>query len=176
MKAKSIVIIVIIFAALVVLFLGVKKRETSRPRAAVEGLVAPELRVSDPSGKLGSLSGLEGSVVLVNFWATWCPPCREEMPSLQALYNQFRDRQGFRMVTVLYREDYRKAMAFLKESNYDLPVTVDSDEKTARSYGVTGVPETYIVDKKGILRKKIIGPADWSSPEAVAYISSLISQ
>ncbi len=176
MKAKIIVIIVVFFAALMVLFFGIRKQESRQSRAAIEGLLAPELTVSDPSGKLGGLSELQESVVVVNFWATWCPPCREEMPSLQTLYNQFRDRKGFRLVTVLYREDYQKAMAYLKESNYDLPVTVDSNEKTARSYGVTGVPETYIVDKKGILRKKIIGPVDWSSPQAVSFISDLVSQ
>lgn len=176
MKSKVIILVIIGVAALLVFFLGVKKQETSLPRVAIEGMVAPALRLSDPSGKSHGFSELRGSVVFVNFWATWCPPCREEMPSIQALYSQFKDREGFRMVTVLYKEDYQKAMAYMKENNYDFPVTVDSNEETARSYGVTGVPETYIVDKKGILRKKMIGPSDWASPQAVALISDLMRQ
>ena len=176
MKAKAIIIVVIILAALMVLLFGARKQETRLPKAAIEGLAAPELILSDPSGKLHSLSELGGSVVFVNFWATWCPPCREEMPSIQNLYNQFKYQKGFRMVTILYRDDYQKAMAYLKENNYDFPVVVDTDEKTARAYGVTGVPETYIVDKKGILRKKIIGPFDWASPRAVSLMSEIMRQ
>ncbi|MCL4475674.1 MAG: TlpA family protein disulfide reductase [Nitrospirae bacterium] len=176
MKAKAIIIVVIILAALMVLLFGVRKQETRLPKAAIEGLAAPELILSDPSGKLHSLSELRGSVVFVNFWATWCPPCREEMPSIQNLYNQFKDQKEFRMVTILYRDDYQKAMAYLKENNYDFPVVVDTDEKTARAYGVTGVPETYIVDKKGILKQKRIGPFDWTSPQAISLMSDLVRQ
>ncbi len=140
------------------------------------GLDAPELVVGDPSGKTVHLSELKGTVVFVNFWATWCPPCREELPSIHSLYNRFRDQKGFRMITILYRDDYERAMAYLKGNNYDLPVVVDIDERTATSYGVTGVPETYIVDKQGILKEKMIGPFDWASPQAVARISDMMRQ
>jgi DsbE subfamily thiol:disulfide oxidoreductase len=175
-KSKVIILVIIGAAALLAFVLSVKKQETSLPRVLVEGMEAPALMLADPSGKSLGPSDPKGSVVFVNFWATWCPPCREELPSIQALYNRFKDRQGFRMATILYREDYEKAMAYLKENNFDFPVALDSNKETARSYGVTGVPETYIVDKKGTLRKKVIGPADWASPEAVSLISDLLSQ
>lgn len=162
-------------AALVLLSRGYKGGERSLPLATV-GLDAPELLVSDVAGKTYHLSDLKGSVVFVNFWATWCEPCRGEMPSLQALYSQLKDRQGFRMVTVLYKDDYQRAMAYMGENHYEFPVLLDDSGKTAKSYGVTGVPETYIIDKKGVLKQKMIGPFDWASPEALSLITKLLAE
>lgn len=161
--------------ALVFLSRSNKGTETSLPRVIV-GLDAPDLLVSDTAGKTYRLSDLKGSVVFVNFWATWCQPCREEMPSIQTLYNQLKDRKGFRMVTILYKDDYQRAMAYMSENHYELPVLLDDNGKTAKSYGVTGVPETYILDKKGVLKEKMIGPFDWASPDAVARIAKLIEE
>jgi DsbE subfamily thiol:disulfide oxidoreductase len=166
---------VILLCAVLILFFGVKRQETKLSTAVV-GLDAPELMVSDPSGRTERISSPRDSVLFVNFWATWCQPCREEMPSIYSLYTQFKDKKGFRMVTILYRDDYQRAMAYLREHNYDFPVMVDTGEKTARAYGVTGVPETYIMDKKGILKEKMVGPFDWASPQAVSMISDLMKQ
>jgi len=168
-------IVAVGIVALVFLSRSNKGTETSLSRAIV-GLDAPELLVSDTSGKTYRLADLKGSVVFVNFWATWCQPCREEMPSLQTLYNQLKDRKGFRMVTVLYRDDYQRAMAYMRENHYEFPVLLDDGGKTAMSYGVTGVPETYVLDKKGVLKEKMIGPFDWASPDAVARIAKLIEE
>jgi thiol-disulfide isomerase/thioredoxin len=174
-KARSIIILAVVLLALVVLVFGVKRQGTRLTKAIV-GLDAPELMLKDPSGRALDPSELKGSVIFVNFWATWCQPCREEMPSVQNLYSGFKDKKGFRMVTILFRDDYEKATAYLKENNYDIPVFLDSNETTARVYGVTGVPETYIVDKKGILKEKMIGPFDWASPQAVSLLSDLLRQ
>lgn len=175
MKGKGTILLAILVIGLFVFFFVVKKEETSR-QAAVIGLGAPELTVSDPSGKTYTLPDLKGSVVFVNFWASWCQPCRDEMPSIQGLYNQFRNDQRFRMLTVLYKDEYQKASAYLQSNRFDLPVYLDGDSRSARSYGVTGVPETYIIDKRGILREKVIGPADWISPKAVEFISNLLKE
>jgi len=80
------------------------------------------------------------------------------------------------MVTILYKDDYGKAVAYMKQNNYALPVLIDRDGESAKAYGVTGVPETYIVDKQGVLREKVIGPADWNSPQAISLISNLIGK
>lgn len=168
-------LIVIFVVAIALILISVKREETPRTKAVV-GLNAPEFSLSDPSGKTYTLSELKGSVVFINFWATWCPPCIEEMPSIQNLYNGFKDYKGFRMVTILYKDDYNKAMAYLKQNNYTLPVLIDRDGKSAKAYGVTGVPETYIVDKSGVLREKVIGPADWNSTQADSFISNLLKQ
>lgn len=174
MRGKIVILaLILLSAALVIIF--VPKRQ-NRPQIAVVNLRAPEIALNDLSGRNYTLSEVNGSLVFINFWATWCEPCREEMPSIQRLYNQFKDVKGFRMLTVLFRDDYQKALAYMKENNYEFPVLMDSSEKTAMSYGITGVPETYIVDKKGILREKVIGPADWSSQQAISLISSLLKE
>lgn len=175
MKPKSVILIAIFIVAIAVILFSVKREEKPRTKAVV-GLNAPEFSLSDPSGKTYTLSELKGSVVFINFWATWCPPCIEEMRSIQDLYNGFKDKEEFRMVTILYKDDYEKAMAYLKQNNYTLPVLIDRDGKSAKAYGVTGVPETYIVDKSGVLREKVIGPADWNSTQADSLISNLLKQ
>ena len=175
MKPKSVILVVIFIVAIVLVLFSVKREETPRTKAVV-GLNAPEVSLSDPSGKTSTLSELKGSVVFINFWATWCPPCIEEMPSIQNLYNGFKDKKEFRMVTILYKDDYEKAMAYLKQNNYTVPVLIDREGKSAKAYGVTGVPETYIVDKQGVLREKVIGPADWNSTQADSLIANLLKQ
>ena len=175
MKLKSVVLIAIFIFAIVIILLSVKREEAPKTKAVV-GLNAPGFSLNDPSGKTYTLSELKGSVVFINFWATWCPPCIEEIPSIQNLYNGFKDKKEFRMVTILYKDDYEKAMAYLKQNNYALPVLMDREGKSAKAYGVTGVPETYIVDKQGVLREKVIGPADWNSSQADSLISNLLKQ
>ena len=140
------------------------------------GRPAPDFLVRDLEGRTYSLSALRGSVVFINFWASWCQPCKEEMPSLQALYNRFKGDPRFRLVTILYRDDYEKARALMKTGNFEFPVLLDPGGKSAAAYGVTGVPETYIVDKKGILREKVIGPADWNSPQAIAVVATPLQE
>ena len=175
MKAKGVVLIVIILSGLLVLFFTVKKEEKPR-RPVTTGLDAPDIAFRDVSGKRYVLAELQGSVVFINFWASWCQPCKEEIPSVQDIYARFRGDRRFRMLTVLYKDDYGKAMEYLKENHYDFPVLTDIDGVTAKAYGVTGVPETYIVDKKGILRERVIGPADWSSPQTVSLIANLLNE
>lgn len=175
MKPKSVILVAIFIVAIAVILFSVKREEKPRTKAVV-GLNAPEFSLSDPSGKTYTLSELKGSVVFINFWATWCPPCIEEMPSIQNLYNGFKDKKEFRMITIPYKDDYNKAMAYQQQNNYTLPVLIDRDGKSAKAYGVTGVPETYIVDKQGVLRQKVIGPADWSTTEVDSFISNLLKQ
>ncbi len=175
MKAKTIIITLLVIAAGLILVFVARRQETKAP-AVLVGLNAPELTVSDFSGKNYSLSDFKGSVVFVNFWATWCQPCREEIASIQALYNRLKEGTGFRMVTILYRDDYPHAMEYMRQNSYEFPVFLDNSGKTAKSYGVTGVPETYIVDKRGVLKEKIIGPLDWASPEAVSRIAELLKE
>jgi hypothetical protein len=98
------------------------------------------------------------------------------MPFIQNLYNHFKEEKGFRMLTILYRDDYLKALAYFKENNFQLPLFIDNEYRTASAYGVMGVPETYIVDKKGILKGRKLGPARWDSPQAISFISELIKE
>jgi thiol-disulfide isomerase/thioredoxin len=109
-------------------------------------------------------------VVFVNFWATWCPPCRAEMPSMQALY-QSLPHESFQMLTILSNDKPEVAAKFVAAIGFTAPVLLDPENKAYRAYGLTGVPETYIVDKDGILREAVIGPMHWNSPEALRLLT-----
>ncbi len=151
-------------------------KSSSRPvGAAIEKSPAPDLTVTDLKGAPVSLSSLKGTVVLLNFWATWCPPCREEIPSMIKLAGAMAGKP-FRMLAVSIDEGGVGAVeAYLKESgSAALPVYMDKENSAARTYGITGVPETFIIDKSGILVKKVIGPMDWNSPEAVSFLEGLM--
>lgn len=176
MRYKGFILVGVAIAALSILLFGVRKQDKVQVVKAIEGLNAPDISLNDLSGKDLKLSGLEGTVVFINFWASWCQPCRNEMPSIQDLYNNFKGNDKFRMITILYRDDPEKALSYLKENKLDLPFWIDRDGKAAVAYGLTGVPETFIIDKKGILRKKVIGPADWNSAGVISFISELIKE
>jgi len=144
------------------------------PLVAQRGMPAPDFELQDTSGKVWKLSGLRGQVVFVNFWATWCPPCREEMPSMLELHKAMpQDR--FKMLTILSNDDPTLAINFLAKVGADFPVLLDPLAETGKAYGLTGVPETFIVDKKGVLRQKYLGPRHWSSVEAQKMIMSYIN-
>jgi len=144
-------------------------------RAPVEGDVAPDFELLDLRGNAVRLSGFRGAVVLVNFWATWCTSCREEMPSLNALNASVSGTPAFSVLTVLYQDSPETAADYLEKNGYALPVLVDSKGSVAESYGLTGVPETFLIGRDGVLRKKIIGPFRFDSPEAIRLYEALIA-
>jgi thiol-disulfide isomerase/thioredoxin len=135
---------------------------------------APEIVVNSLNGTPLKLSDLKGKVVLLNFWATWCPPCRDEIPSMMKL-NKAMAGKPFQMVAVSIDEGGRPAIeSFFQTSGFSLPAYTDPDNRAARAYGVTGVPETFIIDKQGMMVKKVIGPLEWDGPEAVAFLEKLM--
>jgi len=142
---------------------------------AVEGAAAPDFTVKDLDGKDVKLSSLKGSVVVVNFWATWCPPCKEEIPSMIKL-NQAMTGKAFRMLAISIDEGGKDAVEKFFKGSRDLPTYLDPDGKTPQVYGTTGVPETFVVDKQGIIQKKIVGGMDWSSPDVIAYMDELLKK
>jgi len=141
---------------------------------ALEQKPAPDITVTPMSGNSIKLSDLKGKVVLLNFWATWCPPCREEIPSMMKL-NAAMAGKPFQMVAVSVDEGGKPAVeAFFRTSGFMLPAYTDPGSKAATTYGITGVPETFIIDKKGIIVKKVIGPFAWDGPEATAFLDGLV--
>ena len=164
MRFVSITLIVIIIS-----LSACSSRETPKPPA--EGKQAPDFTLPAISGQEVRLSDLKGEVVLVNFWATWCPPCREEIPSMTAL-NRLMAGKPFRMLAISIDQGGKDAVNdFFKKSRLTLPVLIDSNGSIARLYGITGVPETFVIDRKGVIIKKIVGPLDWSAPEVVRFLN-----
>lgn len=178
MKKKNLILAALLLAglSLIVYFVSRRAVKEKEPLVAV-GLHVPNLEVVDAvtSRKL-SLADFKGKVLFINFWATWCQPCREEMPSMEELFKHFMDNKDFVMLTILFRDDPQTGINYLKQNGFNFPVMLDEEGQTARAYGLTGVPETYIVDKEGILREKIIGPYQWDSPEALELISRLLKE
>ena len=152
--------------------------------AATAGLVwlqhrgprlAPDFAVPDLSGQAVRLSALRGKVVLLNLWTTWCPPCREEMPSMQRLYERLRGR-GLELLAVSQDEDGQRVVEpFVRELKLSFPVLIDPDHQVGDRYGVWGYPETFVIDRAGHVVERVIGPRDWASPEEVASLEALIA-
>ncbi|MGH9555240.1 MAG: TlpA family protein disulfide reductase [Terriglobales bacterium] len=140
------------------------------PRPALINTTAPDFALRD-SDRSVSLRDLRGQIVVLNFWATWCPPCVEEMPSLVALQQRMKGRVTVLAVSVDLSEDaYRR---FLRDHNIDLMTVRDPDQKANSLYGTVRFPETYVIDATGVLRRKFIGPVEWTHPEMLDYLGKL---
>ena len=135
------------------------------------GTSAPDFIVQDTDHKV-ELRDFRGKIVVLNFWATWCPPCVEEMPSLVQLEQRLSNK-GVTVVGVSVDVDGDAYHKFLKDYKVDFLTVRDPDQKTSHLYGTFKYPETYIIDRKGIMRRKFIGAVDWSSPEIVDFLTKL---
>ncbi len=136
---------------------------------------APDFTLADINGKIWTLSDLKGRVVFVNFWATWCAPCIKEMPSMQKLYSNL-PKDKFEMLAVLSKDDLVKAEKFAQKLGITMPILNDPASTVGPKYGLTGLPETFIVDKRGIVREKFIGPRKWDAPKYHQMIMEYINQ
>ena len=140
------------------------------------GKPAPDFTYPGLDGKRIGLSDHIGKVVLVNIWATWCRPCVDEMPSMEKLY-QILDKDDFEILAIsidaLGADDVKP---FMQKYNLTFPVLLDPEGTIKPAYQVTGVPESFIINRQGVLAKKIIGAADWDSPEVVGFFRNLIQQ
>jgi cytochrome c biogenesis protein CcmG/thiol:disulfide interchange protein DsbE len=135
------------------------------------GLAAPDFAVRD-SDRTITLSQLKGQVVVLNFWATWCPPCIEEMPSLVRMQQRMQSK-GVTVLAVSVDVDESNYRRFLKDHGVNLLTVRDPDQKSNGLYGTFKFPETYIIDRKGVMRRKFIGAVDWTEPEILDFLSKL---
>jgi len=187
---------ILLFAALAVLLLSSCGLKTHAVKAPVSpAVIADELRkagldvpardvmsedftLEALDGSKVSLSSLKGKVVLLSFWATWCGPCKQEMPAMEKLYQKLKGK-GFEVLAVDMMEDKATVAAFVKTSGYTFPVLLDSTgEVGGGPYAARAIPTNYVVDKGGRLVGRKIGidgPA-WTSDERVALFESLLSQ
>jgi peroxiredoxin len=161
--------------AILALAFGVVWLQSAKYEPLVVGMEAPDFSLPDLEGKKRQLSDYRGKVVFLNFWATWCKPCKEEMPSMEALWENFKN-EGFVMLAVsMDRVTTQKDIPpFIESLKLTFPILTDSWGQTDKRYKLMGVPETYLIDQNGILREKIIGPRDWTSRENMDVIVRLL--
>ena len=137
-----------------------------------ERLPAPDFELNDIDGNSFRLSDHAGHIVIVNFWATWCPPCREEMPSMQRVWERMRE-EGVLMIGINVGEDEDTIFQFTADYPVDFPLLMDSDSKVTGQWSVRGLPTTYVVDPDGYIAYRAIGSREWDAPNLMAQIRML---
>ncbi|MBN1907417.1 MAG: TlpA family protein disulfide reductase [Deltaproteobacteria bacterium] len=181
-KKSNLRIILFIPIAIIALALFVTLRHKSPPSVDVDiphtqnGPMAPDFSLPDLDGRMVNLSSYKGRVVIVNIWATWCPPCVAEAPSLDKLYKIFKE-EGLELLAVSVDKDGKRAVEpFMKKKNLSFPVLLDPDGRVAGLYRTRGVPESFIVKKDGTIDNKIEGAIDWTSPKVIEYFQKLLKE
>ena len=175
MRSLMVIILVLlaVCGAIYLYTLGGQGPTYESVQAVVPGSPAPDFQLEDNNGNLVSLSALRGKVVMVNFWATWCPPCRAEMPSMEKLH-QAMAGEDFVMLAINVEENGRFALAqYLKNSPHTFPILYDEKGVVQKLYGVYKFPESFVITKQGIIDDKVIGAIDWAHPDTVAYFKGL---
>jgi len=141
---------------------------------------APEFRATLVGGEEIRLSHYRGKVVLLNIWATWCKPCEEEAPSLERLYQNLKAGPAgndFEILAVSIDARSRDAvLPFQKKFALTFPILFDPDGRVSRLYQTTGVPESFVIDRDGVIREKVIGPRTWDSGEMLAWFRQLLAR
>lgn len=148
-------------------------REYRGPGPTLEGSPAPAFDLLDDHGKRVSLEDYRGKLVLLNFWATWCEPCAEEIPDMMTLNEQFRDRP-FQMLAVSVDTDWKPVHDFFASHGFDLPTLLDPGRQAASDYRAFGFPETFLIDGNGMVVRKYIGAVPWTHPQIISEVESLV--
>jgi peroxiredoxin len=134
-----------------------------------------DFQLDNLQGAPTKLSTYGGKVVVLNFWATWCGPCRSEMPSLETLYQRYK-ADGLVVVGVNLEERSSDVKAFVKENNITFPVLLDASGRVGLTYGARSIPVTYVIDKKGFVTSGGIGAREWMTPDMQALFEALLGQ
>lgn len=135
------------------------------------GDAARDFAVQDSDRKV-TLNQFHGQVLVLNFWATWCPPCIEELPSLVTMQDRMRGK-GVVVLGISIDVDDDAYHRFIKQRDVNFLTVRDPEQKVAAMYGTTGWPETYVIDREGVLRRKFVGAVDWNSQEVTQFLSQL---
>ena len=146
----------------------------SAQAAEEEGVVAPNFTLKNLDREEVSLSQFRGKYVLVNFWATWCGPCKVEMPSLEVLYQRFKSK-NFALLAIsndMFGSTIVKP--FVKASNLNFPILLDQRLKASNAFGVTSLPSTFMIDPEGKIIGALFGAEDWTTPSNILYFENLL--
>ncbi|BCR05516.1 thioredoxin [Desulfuromonas versatilis] len=154
---------------------GQRPQETPTQGVRV-GQPALDFALKNMQDEVVTLAQMQGKVVLLNLWATWCPPCLAEMPSMEKL-NRVMAGEDFVMLAVNVEADGRETVGeFLKKQPHSFTVLLDTDAEVQARYGVYRFPESFIIDRNGIIVKHVIGARDWAAPDMVSYLQSLVKE
>ena len=134
----------------------------------------PDFTLPLLTGENGTLSAYKGKVVILNFWATWCPPCRAEMPSMETLYQRFKD-QGLEILAVDLGEKAATVRQFIRSNRYTFPVLLDESGRVGSLYGIEAVPTSYIIDRGGKIIATVAGSFQWDNPRVIAAFDALLT-
>jgi thiol-disulfide isomerase/thioredoxin len=129
--------------------------------------------LSDLDGRPVALDQFRGRVVFLNFWATWCVPCRQEMPALARLHEAYR-QHGLVILTVNFKETESQVRAFVRELQLDLVIALDRDGRASQRFRVQGLPVSLLIDRDGRILWKAIGAREWDSPEMRSYLDRVV--
>jgi peroxiredoxin len=176
-KGKTVLIFVGLVGIVGFFYFYFIQKEGVGPRVESGGKIgqrAPDFKLSALGGHTVQLSDYRGKVVLLNIWASWCPPCREEMPSMEALYEKLKDRPFDMLAVSIDQRGEETVGPFAAQFGLTFPVLLDPEGKTYHLYGLTGVPETFIVDKNGVIIQRIIGPQDWMKGQWPEYFDRMV--
>ena len=168
--------ILLVGAAILAVVFGIVWMQSAQYELLTVGKPAPDFALTDLNDKPQRLSDFRGKVVFLNFWATWCKPCREEMPSMEVLHKNF-EKDGLVVLAVsIDRVTTTKDIPpFIKGMNLTFPVLIDSWGKTDKPYKRMGVPETFIIDQQGVIREIVIGPRDWTRLDSLQVLTKLLN-
>jgi len=142
------------------------KKKGKDPNFCLEGL----------NGRKVKLKDFKGKVIFLNFWATWCGPCKDEMPSMEALYQQFKENNFVFLTISVDYEGIKTVKNFIEKNHYTFPVLLDPKCETLEVFKIKGIPTTIIIDKKGRMIGKAIGPRNWKNPEFISLLKMLIEE
>jgi peroxiredoxin len=138
--------------------------------------LAKDFQVAALDGSTLRLADLRGKVVFLNLWATWCPPCKEEMPAMEKLWQRYKER-GLVVIALSMDSGGAKAVKpFIEQAKYTYPVGLDPRMEVAQLYGARAVPSTFIIDRRGNLHSIALGPREWDGKTAFAFFDSLLTQ
>ena len=140
-----------------------------------ENVSSIDFTLQDLDGNKVSLKDYRGKALMLNFWATWCPPCRREMPSMEKLYSII-DKDKIDILAVNIQEKKNTVSDFISKNNYTFPVLVDEEGKAASIYQIRSIPTTFIIDKKGYLRAMLTGSREWDEKDIISIFSKLAEE
>jgi peroxiredoxin len=159
--------------AVLLVALGFVVVDAFRDKVINVGDKAPDFQITADNGRPLARSNFGGRLLVLNFWATWCPPCIEEMPSLDKFQRRLAN-SGVVVAGVSVDTNERAYRELLRKTNVSFLTARDPEARISSSYGTFKFPETYVIDGKGTVLRKIVGPTDWMAPEMLSYIQSLL--